>query len=106
VTVTYRSGGEHLGISATLRLGHREAGNDLAGQQRLEPALLLLGGAEVGEDFGVATVRCLAAEDYRSEIGATENLVHQAQLHLAESLSAQFRPQMAGPQATCLDLLL
>ena len=34
VTVEYSPGGEHPGIRPALRLGHREAGEDLTGQQR------------------------------------------------------------------------
>ena len=40
-----------------LGLGHADAGADLAGEQRLEPRLLLLGGAELREHLHVAGVR-------------------------------------------------
>ena len=56
-------GGELLGVRAGLRLGHRVAGEHLAVEQRLEIAGLLLVGAVVGDDLGVAGVGGLGAED-------------------------------------------
>ncbi len=49
--------------SGHFRLGHREEGTDVAGDERREPALLLLVGAEHVQDLGVPGVGRLAAED-------------------------------------------
>ncbi|MNI68498.1 hypothetical protein D3C73_1241980 [compost metagenome] len=54
IAIAHRFGGEHGGIRATLRLGHGEAGHDIAIEQRLQVALLLRRGAVMGEDFPVA----------------------------------------------------
>ncbi|MCY1353071.1 hypothetical protein D9M69_394010 [compost metagenome] len=104
VTVTHGNSGEDLRVGPALRLGHREAGNDFAGQQRLQPTLLLLGGAEVSEDLGVTAVRCLATEHDRCELRASEDFVHQAQFDLTEARATQLGAEMAGPQAARLDL--
>ena len=56
---------EHPRIGAALRLGHREARDDLVVEQRLQILLLLRGGAVVREDLGVAGIGRLAAEDDR-----------------------------------------
>ena len=60
-----RVGAGHLG------LGHREAAADLAVEQRLQEALLLLRRAVVGQDLHVA--RCPGAEQLKA-IGATTGL--------------------------------
>jgi hypothetical protein len=52
------------------RLGHRISGRDLAGQQRLEPTLLVLGCAEEGEDFHVAGVRSVRVGGLRGQMDA------------------------------------
>ncbi|MNN67674.1 hypothetical protein D3C81_1833200 [compost metagenome] len=54
IAIAHRFGGEHGRIRATLRLGHGEAGHDIAIEQRLQVALLLRRGAVMGEDFPVA----------------------------------------------------
>ena len=59
------AGLEHRRVGAGVGLGHRVAGEDLAVEQRLEVALLLLGRAVVGDDLGVAGVGRLAAEHDR-----------------------------------------
>ena len=98
--------GEERGVGARPRLGHREAGPQLAGQQRLHPLPLLLVGAADGDELRVARVRRLVAEDARRVDAGTEDLVHQAQLHLAEPAAAHLRRQVGRPQALVLDLLL
>src|SRR5256885_4469547 len=61
----------------TLFRSHRVRGEALAVQQRLEVARLLLLGAVLGDDLGVAGVGRLAAEDDRRPRGAPDQLVHQ-----------------------------
>src|SRR5439155_24239221 len=58
-----------------LGLGHREEGADLSGDERPQPARLLLGRAELVQDLGVAGVRRLAAENTRRHEAAADDLV-------------------------------
>jgi len=63
VAVPLDPGGDVGRVAAgDVRLGHREGGPDLAGQQRLEPAALLLLGAEQVKQLHVAGVRGLAVD--------------------------------------------
>ena len=55
--------------------------------------LLLLVGAVVGDDLGVAGVGRLAAEDDRGPADPAQDLVHQRELHLAVAL-----PPSSGPR--------
>ena len=89
-----------------LRLGHREGAADLAGEHRVQPALLLLVGAREREDLAVARVGRLAAEHGRRVDRGPEDLVHQPELDLAEALAAELGREVRGPQAALLDLLL
>ena len=58
------------GVAAgDVRLGHRERGADLAGEQRLEPLLLLLGRAEHVQDLHVAGVRRGAVQRLGGDLG-------------------------------------
>src|SRR3954454_23137263 len=88
------------------RLGHRERRLEVAGEQRLEPALLLVGRAGDREDLAVAGVGRGVAERVRRERRRAEDLVHQPELDLPEALAAQVRRQVRGPQTPALDLLL
>ena len=106
VTILHRAGGEHLGIGAALRFGHREARDDLVVEQRFQPLALLLGRAVVGEDLGVARVGCLTAEHDRRPRGPTQDLVEQPELHLAVALATELGPQMARPQSSLTNLFL
>ena len=54
-------------------LGHREARADLAFEQRLQPARLLLRRAEQRQDLHVADVGRIAIEDFRRGERAAEN---------------------------------
>ena len=80
-----------------LRLGHREAGADVAVEQRLEPALLLLLGAVLGEDLHVAGVGRRAVEDHRRDAAAAHQLAEHPVLPVgqpgAESSSGRNRFQ-------------
>ena len=84
-------------------LGHRERRAELPGEQRLQPALLLLGSAGEGEDLAVARVGRLAAEHRRGVDRRAEDLVHQPELDLAEALAAELGREVRGPQPALLD---
>ena len=58
------------------------------------------------EDLGVAGVRRLVAEHRRRERRRAEDLVHEAELDLAEALAAELGRQVRRPQPALLDLLL
>ena len=73
------------------------------GEQRLQPALLLLGRAGEGEDLAVARVGRLAAEHRRGVDRRAEDLVHQPELDLAEALAAELGRQVRRPQPALLD---
>ena len=90
--------GEDIRIRPALRLGHGEAGHNLAVHQRLQVLRFLRRRAEVGEDFGVAGVRRGGAKNSRGEKRAAEDFVHQRELQLAPATTAHRRRQMAGPQ--------
>ncbi len=100
------AGREGRRIGAALRFRHRETGDDVVGEQGLKIARLLLGRAVDGEDFRVAGIGRLAAEDGRGEHRASEDFVHQGQLDLPVAGAAQFGAQMAGPETAILHLLL
>ena len=106
VTVTDSARGEHLRICAALGLGHREAGVDLAVQERLEVLLLLFRRAVVGENLAVTAVRRLAAEHHRPALGATDDLVEERKLHLAITGTTEVGPKVAGPQTAGTNLRL
>src|ERR687893_435890 len=77
-------------------LGHRERRAQVAGQQRVQVLLLLVLGPGQREDLGVAGVRRLVAEDDRRERARAEDLVHEAELDLAEALPAQVGWEVRG----------
>ena len=97
---------EHLGVGAGVRLGHGKARHDLIVEQGCEKALFQFRRAVVGQYFAVARIRGLAAEDDGRKARATQYLVHEGELELTVAGAAQFRPQMAGPQAALPDLFL
>ena len=99
VAVAHGARREHRRVGAGLRLGHRVAGEQLAVEQRLQVALLLLGGAVVGDDLGVAGVGRLAAEDDRRPRRPAEDLVQQRELELAVALARRARGRGAWPTA-------
>src|SRR5713101_4349029 len=72
----------------------------------MEPPLLLLFGAELGEDLGVARVRSLVAEDDRAPHRSAFDLVHEAELHLAVALAAQLGGEVRRPEPLLFDLFL
>ena len=87
-------------------LGHRERRAQVAGQQRVQPALLLLllpASARISElpESGAWLPKALGAE----RRGA-EDLVHEAELDLAEALAAELGRQVRRPQAALAHLLL
>ncbi len=106
VAVAHGAGGEQRRVGTRAGFGHAEAAAVLAVEQRLHPLLALGGGAADGDELGVAAVGRLVAEDAWAVRGLPEDLVHQAQLHLAESLPAHVGRQVRRPQALALHLFL
>ena len=96
----------HQRVGAAVGLGHGEARHELVGQQGGQEALLLVWRAVVGQNLGVARVGCLATKDHRTEARAPQDLVHQGELHLPVTRTAQFGAQVTGPQVTLAYLLL
>ena len=95
------------GIRArNLGLGHREAGADLAREQRLEPALLLLGRAELGEDLHVAGVRSGAVEGARRQRAAAHDLAERRVLEIGQTRAVLRVGQEEVPEPERLRLAL
>ena len=93
-------------VGTAVGLGHRVCRRDLAVEERLEVAGLLLIRAEVREDLGVAGVGCLAPEDRRRPPRLAEDLVEQSELQLPVALPAKLGAEVCGPQASLPHLLL
>ena len=72
----------------------------------MQPLLLLVLRAGQREDLGVARVGRRVAEHDGRERRRPEDLVHQAELDLAEALAAELGVQVRGPQAALAHLLL
>ena len=107
VAVAHRAGLEQRRVRAGgVGLGHGEAGLQVAGQQRVQVTVLLLRGPGHRQDLGVARVRRGVAEHERRDRAGAEDLVHQTELDLPETLTAELGIQVRGPQALLLDLLL
>src|SRR6266478_4273069 len=98
VAAQFRFRLENFWVRATLRLGHRERGNDLIVEQRLQKPLLLIRRPIMRENLGVARVRRLASKHNRRESRAPQDLVHQRELDLPVTLPPELRPEMARPQ--------
>ena len=67
------------------RLGHGEAGADLAVEQRLQPLLLVLLGAVAGEHFHVAGVGRRAVDRLGGDRGAAEDLADRRVFEVGEA---------------------
>ena len=94
-------------VGAGARLGHRERRAEVAGEQRVQPALLLLVGAGQREDLGVARVRRLVAErDRRVAASVPRISCMSPRLDLAEALAAEVGREVRRPQPALLDPLL
>ena len=110
VTVPHGGGGDHRGVGPRPRLGHGEAAAETAveqGQQPPLPMLLTARGLDAHrQQLGVARIGGVVAEGHRPVRGLAQDLVHQAQLDLAEPTSAQLRWKVRSPQPPALDLLL
>ena len=76
--------GGHVG------LGHGEAGTDLSRQQRHQPLVLLLGGAEQRQDLHVAGVGCGGVERLGGERAATADLGQRGVVHVGHRLGRPF----------------
>src|SRR5206468_3953500 len=106
VAVAHGPAAELPRVGAALWLGHGEAGDDVAVEERLEVLPLLLLGPVVREDLRVARVGGLAAEDVRRPHRPAEDLVQQRELHLAVARAAELGAEMAGPEAVLPHLCL
>ena len=99
--------GEQRRVGARARLGHREAAAQLAAQQRVHPALLLLRRCRRWRAARRCRSRAPGCRRSPRRVAAlAEDLVHQPELDLAEPAAAELRRQVRGPQALLLDLLL
>ena len=87
-----------------MRLCHGVTRDDVAVEQGLQPFFLMMIGAVVGEDFRIPGVRSLAPEDNRRKTRTAEDLVHQRELELSVTLSAEFGSEVTGPQSTIFHL--
>ena len=85
-----------------VRLGHREERADLPGDQRPEPALLLLLRPELPEDLSVSRIRGLAAEQQLTPERAPDLLVQERVCEEAPVRAAGFRRQVRGPKTFVL----
>ena len=97
IAIELCAGNEIGRIRSTLGFGHGESGDDLVLEQRLEIPRFLFRCSVVSDDLRIAGVGRLTSKNNRSEAGAAQNLVHQAQLYLAVSLSTELWPEVAGP---------
>ena len=59
-----------------------------------------------GEQFGVAAVGRVVAEDDRAVGRLAEDLVHQSEAHLSEAHAAEIRGQVRGPESALANLVL
>ena len=106
VALELGASGELGGIGARgLRLGHREAAADLAVEERLEPALLLLLGAVLGEDLHVARVGRGAVEDRGRHAAAAHQLAEHPVLPVGEAGAVLVVGQEEVPEALGARLL-
>ncbi len=85
-----------------LGLGHREERAHLAGDERPQPALLLLVGAEQPEDLGVARVGRLAAEDELTPDRAADLLVQVRVDEEAPARAARLGRHVRRPETLLL----
>ena len=87
-------------------LGHREGRADLALEQRFEPAVLLLVGAELVQDLHVARVGGRAVAGLRGDRRAAEDLGEGCVVGVREARSVVGVGQehVPEPGLTCLDL--
>ena len=81
------------------RLGHREAGADFAGKQRLEPLLLMRPRSVAREHFHVTGVRRAAVEDFRREMRPPHDLAQGCIFEIAEARAVIALGQEQVPQA-------
>ena len=106
LTVAHRRCTQQRRVGAGVGLGHTEATAHRTFEQRLHPPLALLGRSPDGQQFGVTAVRRVVPEHARGVSALAEDLVHQAELDLAETHSAHVRWQVRRPQSLFADLFL
>jgi hypothetical protein len=112
VAVAADAGGEIRRVAGgDVGFGHPEARSDLAVEERDEPALLLLGCAEVDEEFHVPGVRRRAVERLRGNMRAAAGDLRQGRvLEVAQARTPALvgekqvpQPALAGPRLELLD---
>ena len=81
------------------RLGHGEAGADLAREQRLEPAILMLPRAIARQHFHVAGVGRRAIEQFRREMRAAHDLAERRVFEVGQTGAVFALRQEEIPQA-------
>ena len=84
-------------IRATLRLGHGEAREGFACEQRLQIPFLLRRRTVSREHDGVAGVRTLYAKDGLRPPLRADDLIHERELDLTVPLPAEFGTEVACP---------
>jgi hypothetical protein len=105
VAVAHGGAGSWVGLLPGLcGLGHREAAADVAGEQRLQEAIVLLGGAVGVEDLHVAGVGGLAVEEIVAERGGAQDLADEAVVEQREAEAAEALRHLREPQAGGADL--
>ncbi len=82
------------------RLGHDDGGADPAVDDRLQPALLLLGRADLLQHQHVAVVGCRAVAGDRPEARAAQLLVDHRHADRPQALAAARPRHLRRPQAT------
>ena len=78
-------------------LGHAERRADLAGEQRRQPALVLLGGAEVQQHLHVAGVRRVAVADLARDQRAAHPLGERRVLDVRQSRALRLATDLGLP---------
>ena len=89
-----------VGARARRRLGHDDGGADPAVDDRLQPALLLLGRADLLQHQHVAVVGCSAVAGHRPEARAAQLLVDHRHADRPQALAAALPRHLRRPQAT------
>ena len=106
--LTVPSGGrdETGRVRTALRLGHRKGRNYFVIEQGRKIPRFLFGRSVMGDDFGISGIGRLTAKHDRRETRTSEDLVHEPELYLSVSLTAEFRSEMTGPETFLLHFLL
>ena len=110
VAVADRARRDERRVGTGARLGHGKGAADLAGEQRFEPLRSLVlapGRLDADRDeLGVARIGGVVAEGDRAIGALAEDLVHEAELDLAETASAELGRQVRRPEPLAPHLVL